>query len=131
MEIQRVHTFSEFKKGSLLCLKIALILTFVFSILNQQYELDGILRTFIISSLYSFGLGFGNGLINNLLDKKWDWLTQTNTRIYLGIVGTVLYTIPIVLLINYLIFVVLQKLPANEFFSERMIWVHLFYFNIF
>ena len=127
MEIQRVHTFSEFKKGSLLCLKIALILTFVFSILNQQYELDGILRTFIISSLYSFGLGFGNGLINNLLDKKWDWLTQTNTRIYLGIVGTVLYTIPIVLLINYLIFVVLQKLPANEFFSERMIWVHLFY----
>ncbi len=127
MENQRVHTFSEFKKGSLLCLKIALILTFVFSILNQQYEVDGILKTFIISSLYSFGLGFGNGLINNLLDRKWDWLTQTNTRIYLGIVGTVLYTIPMVLIIDYVIFVQLQKLPAAEFFSERLIWVHLFY----
>lgn len=127
MENQRVHTFSEFKKGSLLCLKIALILTFVFSILNQQYELDGILKTFIISSLYSFGLGFGNGLINNLLDRKWDWLTQTNTRIYLGIVGTVLYTIPMVLIIDYLIFVIMQKLPADEFFSDRIIWVHLFY----
>lgn len=127
MENQRVHTFSEFKKGSVLCLKIALILTFVFSILNRQYEFDGILKTFIISSLYSFGLGFGNGLINNLLDKKWDWLTQTNIRVYLGILCTVLYTIPIVLTINYLIFVVMQKLPASEFFSERMVWVHLFY----
>ena len=127
MENQKINTFSELKKGSMLCLKISLILTFVFSILNRQFELDGILTTFIISSLYSFGLGFGNGLINNLLDKKWDWLTQTNTRVYFGIVCTVLYTIPIVLFINYLIFVVLQKLPANDFFSERMFWIHLFY----
>ena len=105
MENQKINTFSELKKGSMLCLKISLILTFVFSILNRQFELDGILTTFIISSLYSFGLGFGNGLINNLLDKKWDWLTQTNTRVYFGIVCTVLYTIPIVLFINYLIII--------------------------
>ncbi len=127
MENQRVHTFSELKKGGILCLKIALILTLVFCIINRQYEINSILTTFIISSLYSFGLGFGNGLINNLLDKKWDWLTQTNTRVYLGIVCTVLYTIPIVMIINYLIFVVMQKLPASEFFSDRLIWVHLFY----
>lgn len=127
MENQRIHTFSELKKGSILCLKISLILTFVFSVLNMQFDLKNILLTFLISSLYSFGLGFGNGVINYLLDKKWDWLTQTNTRVYFGIVCTVLYTIPIVLAIDYFIFVVLQKMPANEFFSYRMIWVHLFY----
>lgn len=127
MQNKRIRTFSELKKGSILCLKIALIITFISAVLNLQYDLKEILMIFIISSLYSFGLGFGNGLINNLLDKKWDWLTQTNTRVYFGIVTTVFYTIPIVLLINYLIFVVLQKLPANEFFNERMIWIHLFY----
>jgi hypothetical protein len=51
MENQRIHTFSEFKKGSILCFKIALILTFIFSVLNLQYDLKGIMITFIISSL--------------------------------------------------------------------------------
>ena len=120
MENQKINTFSELKKGSVLCLKISLILTFVFSILNRQFELDGILTTFIISSLYSFGLGFGNGLINNLLDKKWDWLTQTNTRVYFGIVCTVLYTIPIVLFINYLIILLLcHKIHKLQLLNQQ------------
>lgn len=127
MENQNTHSFKELKKGSLFCLKISLILAFLFSILNGQYDINSILITFVVSVMYSFGLGFGNGVINNLLDKKWDWLTQTNTRVYFGIIGTVLYTIPVVLGINYLVFVVIQKLSVSEFFSDRIIWVHLFY----
>lgn len=127
MENQKLHTFSEFKKGSILCLKIALIFTLIFSVMQGSFDLKNVLVTFSISSLYSFGIGFGNGLINNLLDKKWDWLEQTNLRVYFGIIATVLYTIPVVLGIDYLTFVVFQKLPASEFFNDRMIWTHLFY----
>ncbi|WP_395045922.1 2TM domain-containing protein [Flavobacterium sp.] len=128
MENQRIKTFAQIKKGAIACLKIAVIFTLIFTvIINQDFNLKNIGFSFLISLLYSFGLGFGNGLINNLLDRKWDWLEQTNLRVYFGIVTTVLYTIPVVLGINYVIFVFLNKLPSSDFFSERMIWIHLFY----
>ena len=69
--------------------------------------------------LYSFGLGFGNGFLNVLLDKKWDWLEQTNLRVYYGIIATVLYTVPVVLGINYVTFVVLQDLPLDSFLVKE------------
>ena len=127
MENQKLHTFKEFKKGTIVTLKIALIFTFVFSLIQGRFDLGTVLTTFWISSLYSFGIGFGNGAINTLLDKKWDWLEHTNLRVYFGIIATVLYTVPVVLGIDYLTFVVFQKMNPNEFFNDRMIWVHLFY----
>lgn len=127
MENQRIHTFTEFKKGTIISLKIALIFTFVFSLVQGSFDIETVLTTFWVSSLYSFGIGFGNGVISSLLDKKWDWLEHTNLRVYFGIIATVLYTVPVVLGINYITFVIFQKMNPNEFFNNRMIWVHLFY----
>ena len=127
MENQRMHTYTEFKKGTIVSLKIALIFTFVFSLIQGSFDVETILTTFWVSSLYSFGIGFGNGVINSLLDKKWDWLEHTNLRVYFGIIATVLYTVPVVLIIDYITFVVFQKMNPAEFFNDRMIWVHLFY----
>lgn len=127
MENQRIHTFTEFKKGTFVSLKIALIFTFVFSLVQGRFDLEAVMNTFWVSLLYSFGIGFGNGVINSVLDKKWDWLEQTNLRVYFGIIATVLYTVPVVLGIDYLTFVVFQKMDPSEFFDDRMIWVHLFY----
>jgi len=127
MKNQRIKTFTEFKKGLIVCLKITLIFTFVFSAVQMNFELKNVFSTFLVSALYSFGIGFGNGMINVFLDKKWDWLEQTNLRVYFGIIATILYTIPVVLGIDYLTFVVFKKLDISQFFNERMIWVHLFY----
>lgn len=127
MENQRIHTYTEFKKGTIVSFKIALIFTFVFSLIQGHFDFETVLTTFWVSSLYSFGIGFGNGAINSLLDKKWDWLEHTNLRVYFGIIATVLYTVPVVLGIDYITFVVFQKMNPSEFFNERMIWVHLFY----
>lgn len=127
MENQRIKTFTEFRKGLIICLKISLIFTIVFSVVQLNFDMNSVFNTFLVSVLYSFGLGFGNGMINVLLDKKWDWLEQTNLRVYFGVITTVLYTIPVVLGINYLIFVVFEDLDPSQFFSDRMIWVHLFY----
>ncbi|HEY4618407.1 MAG TPA: histidine kinase [Flavobacterium sp.] len=127
MKNQKIERFSDFKEGTILSLKIALIFTFVFSLVQGSFDLKNVLITFCISSMYSFGIGLGNGTINSLLDRKWDWLEQTNLRVYFGIIATVLYTVPVVLGIDYLTFVVFQKMDPAEFFNERMIWVHLFY----
>jgi len=122
------NTFSDLKSGTIVCFKISMIFTIIFSaFLGADLNVKNVLLTFLLSCLYSFGLGFGNGFINVLLDKKWDWLEQTNLRVYFGILVTILYTVPAVLGVNFIVFVVIQNLPLENFFSERMIWVHLFY----
>ncbi|MEO7975833.1 2TM domain-containing protein [Flavobacterium sp.] len=122
------NTFSDLKSGTIVCFKISLIFTIIFSaFLGADLNVRNVLLTFLLSCLYSFGLGFGNGFINVFLDKKWDWLEQTNLRVYFGILVTILYTVPAVLGVNFIVFVVVQNLPLENFFSERMVWVHLFY----
>ena len=128
MENKRIGTFTEFNKGVISCTKIAIVITIVFSIMQgRNFNLNVFGMTLLISFSYSFIIGFGNGFINNILDKKWDWLTQTNARVYYGILATVLYTIPAVLAINYFTFIYLNKMPIEDFFNERTIWIHLFY----
>ena len=127
MENQRIHTFKEMKQGSILCLKIALIFTFFFTLFQGDFSFNDFGITLLVSLMYSFGIGFGVGFINSFLDKKWDWLEQTNLRVYFGMIATVLYTVPVVLGINYVTFVVFQKVDFSEFLSPRMLWIHLFY----
>ena len=127
MKVYR-NTFSDLKSGTIVCFKISMIFTVIFSaFLGADLNVRNVLLTFLLSCLYSFGLGFGNGFINVFLDKKWDWLEQTNLRVYFGILVTILYTVPAVLAVNYIVFVLIQNLPLENFFSERMVWVHLFY----
>lgn len=116
------------KKGALTSLKMALIFTLIFSVIfRNDFSFENLWKTFLVSSMYSFGLGFGNGVINVFLNKKWDWLEQTNMRVYFGIIATVLYTVPAVLGINYVTFIVFQKNDPSVFFSSKMVLIHLFY----
>jgi hypothetical protein len=128
MENQRIYVFSEMKKAAITYLKIALVFTVVFSALfGNEFNFENISTSFLISLMYSFGLGFGNGLINVLLDKKWNWLEQTNLRVYFGIVSTILYTVPVVFGINYITFVFFQKMSPSDFFGAKMMLIHMFY----
>lgn len=120
-------TLDSLKKSFIYCFKIALVFTLVFSLIQADLNPKTLLITFLVSALYSYGIGFGNGIINDILDRRWDWLEQTNLRVYFGIICTILYTIPVVLGIDYLTFVVFQKMNVSEFLNERMIWVHMFY----
>jgi sensor histidine kinase YesM len=121
-------SFADLKSGTIICFKISMVFTVIFSaFLGADLTVQNVLLTFLLSSLYSFGLGFGNGFLSVLLDRKWDWLEQTNLRVYYGILVTVLYTVPAVLGINYIIYVLVQNLPVEKFFSDRMIWNHFFY----
>ncbi|TDO71429.1 histidine kinase [Flavobacterium chryseum] len=121
-------SYRDFKSGTIVSFKISMVFTVIFIVcLGEDLNVRNVLITFFISCLYSFGLGFGNAFINVFLDRKWDWLEQTNLRVYYGIMVTVLYTVPVVVGINYYIFMVLQDMTLKDFFGERMLWVHLFY----
>lgn len=127
MKAQEVFTIRSLKKGFITCLKLTIGFTIVFGIIFQQLTFEGITRTFLISAMFCYGLGFGNGLINNYLSSKWDWITQTNQRVTAGIITTILYTIPVVLSINYVTLVVLGDTDPADFFKGNYFWIHLFY----
>ena len=120
-------TKRQFKEGVIVTLKITLIFALLFTLINQNFSFKAIGYTLLISAMYSFGLGFAQGIINDSLSNKWDWIEHTNTRIWAGIVTTVLYTVPVVLLIDYVNFIVISGYNVDRFFSGRYLWQHVFY----
>ena len=120
-------TKRQFKEGVIVSLKITLIFALLFTLINQNFSFKAIGYTLLISAMYSFGLGFIQGIINDSLSNKWDWIEHTNTRIWAGIVTTVLYTVPVVLLIDYVNFIVISGYNVDRFFSGRYLWQHVFY----
>ncbi len=127
MNNQEVFTIRSLRKGVVVCTKISLGFTVLFTVLLSNYSFQGILNTFLVSAMFSFGLGFGNGLINNYLSTRWDWITETNKRVTAGIIATILYTVPVVLGINYVTFIVMGNNDPSLFFGKDMFIFHLFY----
>ena len=123
-------TKRQFKEGVIVSLKITLIFALLFTLINQNFSFKAIGYTLLISAMYSFGLGFAQGIINDSLSNKWDWIEHTNTRIWAGIVTTVFYTIPVVLGINYVIWIVIGGADVAMFFSGSSLFIHLFYIII-
>ena len=117
----------QFKEGVIVSLKITLIFALLFTLINQNFSLKAIGYSLLISAMYSFGLGFTQGIINDSLSNKWDWIEHTNTRIWAGIVTTVLYTVPVVLLIDYVNFIVISGHNIDRFFTGAYLWQHIFY----
>ncbi|MDP5092587.1 MAG: 2TM domain-containing protein [Polaribacter sp.] len=123
----KISLRNSIKDGVFTSLKITLIFTIVFTLLNQDFSFMAIAHNLLISGMYSFGLGFGQGVINDELSKKWSWVEQTNQRVWIGIIATIGYTIPVVLLIDYINFIVINGNNPDNFFSGNNLWVHFFY----
>ncbi|AUC14769.1 histidine kinase [Tenacibaculum sp. SZ-18] len=117
---------SEFKKDLIVCLKMTLFFGVLFTLINRQFSVRGASIVFLFSALYSFILGLGNGVINEFLNGKWDWVKQTNSRVWAGIIATVIYTTLGVFLIHYIQYVLVFNNDFNVLFSDRLLFAHLF-----
>jgi hypothetical protein len=117
---------SEFKKDIIVCVKMTLFFGVLFTLINRQFSLRGASIVFLFSALYSFILGLGNGVINEFLNAKWDWVKQTNNRVWAGIIATIIYTTLAVLFIHYIQYVLVFGNEVEILFSERFIYIHLF-----
>ncbi|WP_299157509.1 2TM domain-containing protein [uncultured Tenacibaculum sp.] len=126
MKLPIKNTFKSLKNDIWVCLKLTIIFGIFFIIVNQQFTLKGAALVFLISAMYSFSLGLGNGIINDYLNTKWDWVTQTNERVWAGVITTVVYTIIAVLAIHYVQYVIIFSHPVSSFFKGNLILAHLF-----
>ena len=62
-------TKRQFKEGVIVSLKITLIFALLFTLINQNFSFKAIGYTLLISAMYSFGLGFAQGIINDSLSE--------------------------------------------------------------
>lgn len=80
--------------------------------------------------LYTFTMGIGNGLLNDVLDKNYSWVDQTRKRAVLGIISTVVLNTILVYFCNYVNFVWIQKVSTTaEFFTDRYNFANWFMIN--
>ncbi|WP_348713797.1 2TM domain-containing protein [Tenacibaculum sp. 190130A14a] len=114
------------KNDAWICFKLTLVFGIVFTILNQAFSLKEAGLVFFISAMYSFTLGLGNGIINDYLNTKWDWIEQTNQRVWAGVITTILYTVIAVLVIHYIQYIVIFEKSTDAFFTGKLIWAHFF-----
>jgi len=126
MKKSNLNFFDKIKNDFIVCTKLSLVIGIIFIIINQQFSLKGVGLTFLISGMYSFVLGLGNGIINEYLNTKWDWVNETNSRVWGGIIATVLYTVIAVLIIHYIQYILLFGYKVANFFKGYLVWVHLF-----
>jgi two-component system LytT family sensor kinase len=126
MKTPSTNIFKKVKTDFIVCTKLTVILGIFFIILNQRFTLKGMSLVFLISGMYSFTLGLGNGIINEYLNSKWDWVKETNKRVWVGIFTTLIYTIIAVLIIHYIQYIIIFGNEFKNFFKGELIWVHLF-----
>ena len=119
---------SQILQGLKMGLKLTLIFTLISSlIMFRHLSLMRIWYAFLISGMYSFGLGTGCSLISVFLDWKIDWITQTRKRLIYGLTSTLIYITVIVLSVNYYRMVSIQGLAPELFLSSSYIRQHLYF----
>ena len=126
MKTSTTNIFKKLKNDFIVCLKLTIVLGVFFVVLNQQFSFKGMGLVFLISSMYSFTLGLGNGAINEYLNSKWDWVTETKKRVWMGVFTTVTYTVIAVLIIHYIQYVLIFGYDFKNFFTGDLVWIHLF-----
>lgn len=118
------------KKTALNLLYINIIVSlFIFLIDPGEKTFERYSITFLISGMYTFFIGLGNGFLNDYLDSKFSWTEETRKRTISAIVGTLLMNVALVYFCNYLNFIVIQGKNPEKFFNGEMNFINWFFIN--
>ena len=118
------------KKKALNLLYINIIVSlFIFLIDGGEKTFERYSITFLISGMYTFFIGLGNGFLNDYLDSKFSWTDETRKRTIAAIVGTLLMNVALVYFCNYLNFIVIQGKNPEKFFNGEMNFINWFFIN--
>lgn len=123
-----MKTFS-FKNIRTLFIVSVLSALFFFLITSSEKTIRNFFISWAISLVYTFGYGLCNGLMNEQLNKKYNWDTHTKPRLIMGLIATVILNTLITYLLNYISFVQLRGVPAEDFFSKKYGFINWFWIN--
>ena len=103
---------------------------FFFTVFNDDKSLKNLFLYIFDSFIYSFVLTFGNTFVNNLLNKKYSWTEQTKLRTIYGVIAMIVTNALLIFFCNYVVFVVINGMTSEYFFSEKMNFTNWFILNI-
>ncbi len=101
-----------------------------FAFLTEKQTPETFFYTITISLMYSIFLGAGNGILNNFLNKKYSWTEETRKRAIIGIGLTILVNIVLVLVCNYVNFILIQGENPENFRNGQMNFRNWFFINL-
>jgi len=107
---------------------VALIIALVFFVASGNFSFQSFLKYLTISAVYSYGLGFVQGIINHVLNIRWNWVHNTKKRVLIGALVTLVYTSLAILAIHYILYVLIGGTSIDEFLKSPMLFTHLFAF---
>ncbi|MCU7617558.1 2TM domain-containing protein [Chryseobacterium sp. PBS4-4] len=104
---------------------------FFFIFFTDEKSMKNFGLSLIVSLMYSFLIGAGNGAINDFLNKRFPWSEATTKRAVISIVTILIANIILVYFCNYMNIVVFQKeVSTEEYFSGRYNFINWFTINI-
>ncbi|WSO28064.1 2TM domain-containing protein [Chryseobacterium sp. MYb264] len=104
---------------------------FFFLVFTEQKSLENFMLTVLVSFMYSFFLGLGNGFLNEFLNKKFPWSEATTKRAVISIISILIANIILVYFCNYVNFVLIQRgATTQEYFSGKYNFINWFTINI-
>ncbi|MEY8758251.1 2TM domain-containing protein [Chryseobacterium tongliaoense] len=104
---------------------------FFFFFFTEEKTIENFVLSFLISTLYTFFLGVGNGVINDFLNKKFPWSEATTKRAFISVISILIANFVLVYFCNYVNFVIFQKdATTEEFFSGKYNFINWFMVNI-
>lgn len=120
------------RKDFIILFWVSLATTLIFFFLStEEKNLENFSLTLLISAMYSFVIGIGNGLINDFLNKKMPWSEATTKRAVLSIVSILIANFILVYFCNYINFVIIQReATAEMFFSGKYNFTNWFMINV-
>lgn len=116
-----------FKKYSLWLAGIVLGVT-VFNLLffSDKITFNSIKMMLLWTTAYTMVLGFGNAYLNVIIDKYYDWYSQTRTRILVGIVCAILYSVLGSIIVLTIMLVLPGYIEFEDLFSDIYIKQHYY-----
>lgn len=104
---------------------------FFYFAFTSEKTWQNFLLTALISFMYSFVLGVGNGLINDFLNRKFPWSEATTKRAIISIIAILVANTVLVYFCNYMNFVIFQQsATTQEYFSGKYNFINWFTINI-
>ncbi len=101
-----------------------------FTFFNDEKSFKNLLLYILNAFIYSFVLSFGNGMVNDFLNRRYSWTEHTRIRTILGVIATIITNVVLIFCCNYLVFVMINGMSTEYFFSEKMNFTNWFILNI-
>lgn len=116
-------------------IKSILIVAFVctvvfFGAFTSEKTVENFFLTGLICLMYTFVIGLGNWGLNEALNRRYSWTEDLRKRAIVGILLTILLNIILVLVCDYVNFIVFNGGDPNLFFTGEMNFMHWFILNV-